>query len=63
MLQANRHLGHNSKVAHRADARRAQVALSPLGEYERKPGNDTAVKLRDARAKQEKIAELSSAEP
>jgi integrase len=53
-------LGHNSKAVHRAYARRAQVVLPPLEEYERKPANGKVVKLRDPQAKGAKIAALAS---
>lgn len=41
-------LGHNSKAIHRAYARKAQVILPPLEEYERKPGKGKVVNLRFA---------------
>jgi integrase len=41
-------LGHNSKAVHRAYARKAQVVLPPLEEYERKPVNGKVVNLRFA---------------
>jgi hypothetical protein len=37
-------LGHNSKAVHRAHARKAQVMLSLLKNYERKPGKGKVVK-------------------
>ena len=39
-------LGHNSKAVHRAYARKAQVVLPSLEEYECKPGNGKVVALR-----------------
>ena len=41
-------LGHNSKAVHRAYARKAQVVLPPLEEYERKPGKGKVGQLRFA---------------
>jgi integrase len=41
-------LGLNSKAVHRAYARRAQVVLPPLEEYERKPRKGKVVELRFA---------------
>jgi len=38
-------LGHNSKAVHRAYARKAQVVLPPLEEYERKLTKSKIVKL------------------
>jgi integrase len=49
-------LGHNSKAVHRAYARRAQVILPPLEEYERKPVNGKVVKLRFAQPKRTQSA-------
>ena len=54
-------LGHNSKAVHRAYAKKAQVTLPPLEEYERKivqfnPGN--AMPPKDG---QEQTAQVSSA--
>jgi integrase len=43
---AQESLGHNSKAVHRAYARKAQVVLPPLEEYERKPVNGKVVNLR-----------------
>jgi integrase len=53
-------LGHNSKAVHRAYARRAQVVLPPLEDYERKPANGKVVKLHSAQAKGIEVADLSS---
>jgi integrase len=39
-------LGHNSKAVHRAYARKAQVVLPPLEDYERKPSRGKVVNLR-----------------
>jgi integrase len=39
-------LGHNSKAVHRAYARKAQVVLPPLEDYERKPVHGKVVNLR-----------------
>ena len=55
-------LGHNSNAVHRAYARRAQVVLPSLEDYERKPANGKVVKLRDVGKTGSKIADLSSAE-
>ena len=49
-------LGHNSKAVHRAYARKAQVVLPPLEDYERKPVNGKVVKLRFAQAKRTESA-------
>jgi hypothetical protein len=53
-------LGHNSKAVHRAYARRAQVVLQPLEDYERKPDNGKVVRLWNGQMKGGKIADLSS---
>jgi integrase len=39
-------LGHNSKAVHRAYAKRAQVEVPPLEQYERNASNNNIVKLR-----------------
>ena len=49
-------LGHNSKAIHRAYARKAQVVLPPLEEYERKPVNGKVVKLHFAQTKRTECA-------
>ena|ERR1051326_5511647 len=41
-------LGHNSKAVHRAYARKAQVVLPPLEDYERNPGTGNLVNSRPA---------------
>ena len=46
-------LGHNSKAVHRAYARRAQVVVPSLEEYERKPGNGNVVKCDAGRSVRE----------
>ena len=51
-------LGHNSKAVHRAYARKAQVVLPPLEEYERKPANGKVVKLRFAQTKRTESADF-----
>jgi len=38
--------GHNSKAVHRAYARKAQVVVPSLEEYERKPASGKVVALR-----------------
>ena len=53
-------LGHNSKAIHRAYARKAQVVLPPLEEYERKPAKRKIVKLRLARRQSAVLANLAS---
>ena len=53
-------LGHNSKAVHRAYARKAQVILPPLEEYERKPANRKVLKLRFAQMKRTESAEFSA---
>ncbi|MCX6927914.1 MAG: tyrosine-type recombinase/integrase [Verrucomicrobia bacterium] len=54
-------LGHNSKAVHRAYARRAQVVLPPLEEYERKQVNGNVVKLHFAQTKGTEPAEAQLA--
>jgi integrase len=51
-------LGHNSKAVHRAYARKAQVVLPPLEEYERKSANKNVVRLRFASKNGAKPADL-----
>ena len=56
-------LGHNSKAVHRAYARKAQVVLPPLEEYERKRANGKVVKLRDAQTMGARFADLPCTVP
>jgi integrase len=44
-------LGHNSKAVHRAYARRAQVVVPSLEEYEHQPANGKIVRLCSAQTK------------
>src|SRR5207247_2923927 len=51
-------LGHNSKAVHRAYARKAQVILPPLEDYERKPGTGKVANLRPAQSQGTESANL-----